>query len=111
LQAKTRLCETRSWGFSRKGVTKLGLRNERKDISMQYQIIVNIPDHFDEYIRSIENFEQFVSNAAVEALKRDNDTEGRKKRLSDAAELMLTEYKQDKELTCFTSLDGEPVYE
>jgi len=30
LQAKPRLCET--WGFSRKGVTKLGLRNERKKV-------------------------------------------------------------------------------
>jgi len=78
---------------------------------MQYQIIINITDHFNEYIRSIENFEQFVSNAAVEALKTENDTADRKKRLSDAAKLMLTEYKQDKELTCFTSLDGEPVYE
>ncbi len=83
---------------------------------MQYQIIINIPDRFNDYIRSIENFEQFVSNAAVEALKTENlktenDTVSRKKRLSDAAELMLTEYKQDKELTCLTSLDGEPVYE
>jgi len=78
---------------------------------MQYQIIINIPDHFNEYIRSIENFEQFVSNAAVEALKTENDTAERKKRLSDAAKLMLNEYAQDKELTCFTSLDGEPVYE
>jgi hypothetical protein len=76
---------------------------------MQYQIIINIPDHFDEYIRSIENFDAFVSNAAVEALKTENNDPHRKRRLSDAAKLMLSEYEQDKELTCFTSLDGAPV--
>lgn len=78
---------------------------------MQYQIIINIPEHYSEYVRSIENFEQFVSNAAVEALKAGNEAAERRKRLSDAAKLMLNEYKEDKELTCFTVLDGEPVYE
>jgi len=79
---------------------------------MKYQVIINIPEHYNEYIRSMENFEQFVSNATIEALKAENNiTDKRKKRLSDAAKLMLNEYTEDKELTCFTALDGEPVYE
>ena len=32
------------------------------------------------------------------------------RRLSDAAQLLLADYESDEELTCFTSLDGEPFH-
>jgi|SaaInl4_200m_RNA_FD_contig_21_2794709_length_377_multi_4_in_0_out_0_1 hypothetical protein len=34
-----------------------------------------------------------------------------KRLLTEAAQLMFNEYSDDPEFTCFTSLDGEPVYE
>ena len=30
--------------------------------------------------------------------------------LSDAAQRLLADYETDSELTCFTSLDGEPIH-
>ena len=32
-----------------------------------------------------------------------------KKSLSDAAHMLLADYANDTELTCFTALDGEPI--
>lgn len=77
---------------------------------MQYQVTITVPDTFDRSIRSLENFDQFVSRATVAALKM-LDYGGKKRRLTEAVRLMLADYRQDAELTCFTVLDGAAIYE
>ncbi|MEQ8192262.1 MAG: hypothetical protein ABRQ39_30130 [Candidatus Eremiobacterota bacterium] len=42
--------------------------------------------------------------------RRKEIKEERKKRLTEAAEVMLEDYNNDKELTIFTTLDGEDFY-
>ena len=42
--------------------------------------------------------------------RRKEIKEDRKKRLTEAAEVMLEDYNNDKELTIFTALDGEDFY-
>ncbi len=64
---------------------------------MQYQLTINIPDYLSDYIRSIENFEQFVNNAILEALRKPDATQ-RKQRLAETAKLMAPECTVDTKI-------------
>ena len=77
---------------------------------MQHTVRINIPDPLETRVRGIQNFDEFVSSLTVEALQRTNET-AQHQELADAAKLMLHEYHTNPELTQFTVLDGEPVYE
>ncbi|MBI5915170.1 MAG: hypothetical protein HY842_07310 [Bacteroidetes bacterium] len=55
----------------------------------------------------LQVIELFFRNVKEEALKKESGEEKRRK----AAELLLTDYLNDSELTAFTVLDGEEIYE
>ena len=77
---------------------------------MQHTVHINIPDPLETRVRGIQNFDEFVSSLTVEALQR-TDEAAQYEELAEAANLMLHEYQTNPELTAFTALDGEPVYE
>lgn len=77
---------------------------------MQHTVKITIPDPLETQVRGIQNFDEFVSSLTVEALQRTNETT-QNQELADAAKLMLHEYQTNPELTQFTVLDGDPVYE
>lgn len=77
---------------------------------MHHTININIPDPLETRVRSIQDFDEFVSSVTIEALQRTPETP-LDQELIDAAQLMLHEYQTNPELTQFTVLDGEPVYE
>ncbi len=58
-------------------------------------------------VEKLQLLELFFKNVKEETLSNENKTEQRRK----AAEQLLTEYQFDKELTAFTVLDGEELYE
>lgn len=58
-------------------------------------------------VEKLQLLELFFKNVKEETLNNENKTELRRK----AAEQLLTEYQFDRELTAFTILDGEELYE
>jgi len=53
-----------------------------------------------------------VIEAAIHTLQEDfGEKDDRKQRLAKAAEALLKDYEDDKELISFTALDGEAFYE
>ena len=77
---------------------------------MQYTVTINIPETLESQVQNIKDFEMFVSVITIDALQH-RDKEEQERQLAEAAQLMLYGYTTDQELTCFTALDGEPVYE
>lgn len=77
---------------------------------MQHTITITIPETLESVIRDIEDFDTFVSVITIEALQH-QDKQTRNHQLAEAAKLMLHDYEHDHELTSFTALDGDPVYE
>jgi hypothetical protein len=77
---------------------------------MQHTITITIPERLEPRIQDIEDFDTFVSAITIEALQH-QDKETRNQQLAEAAQLMLQDYENDGELTSFTVLNGEPVYE
>lgn len=77
---------------------------------MQHTVTLTIPETLEARIHDIENFDTFVSVITIEALQH-HDKQTRHRQLAEAAKLMLHDYEHDDELTNFTALDGEPVYE
>jgi len=68
-------------------------------------------------LRKLTNTERLsVIEAALEMIRSDlqqleiESLSDRKKQLSTAAELLLSDYISDKELTAFTTLDGEDFH-
>ncbi len=82
----------------------------KKEETLQHTITIAIPETLEARIQEIEDFEAFVNAITIEALKH-QDKQIQKQQLVDAAQRMLYEYENDDELTVFTALDGEPVYE
>lgn len=58
-------------------------------------------------VEKLQLLELFFRNIKEETMKKESAAEKRHK----AAELLLADYRTDKELTAFTVLDGEEVYE
>ncbi len=77
---------------------------------MQHTITITIPEILEPGIREIEDFDTYVSVITIEALQH-RDKQTRNQQLAEAAQLMLHDYEHDDELTSFTALDGEPIYE
>lgn len=77
---------------------------------MQHTVKINIPAPLEIRVRGIQDFDGFVSSLTIEALQRTPETT-QDQELIDAAKLMLHEYQTNSELTQFTVLDGERVYE
>ena len=80
---------------------------------MEYDITLTIPDRLVPKIRLLENFNAFVNRITIQALQNREklETHDPKDQMEKAAQLMLADYCEDKELTIFTDLDGEPFYE
>ena len=85
-------------------------QNREREANMQHTITVTIPEKLEPRFKKIEDVNAFASVIIARALQREipSDTDGQ---LKKAVELMLDEYANDTELTIFTALDGEPVYE
>ena len=77
---------------------------------MQRTITITIPDPLVKHVRGIRNLDEFVSGLTIKALQ-DQGCQPQEQELAEAAKLMLHEYSTDPELTSFSALDGEPVYE
>ncbi len=77
---------------------------------MQHTVTITIPETLESQVQHIKDFETFVSIITVEALQH-KEPQTQHQQLTKAAQLMLKEYTNEPELTCFTTLDGEPVYE
>ena len=77
---------------------------------MQHTITVTIPEKLEPRFKKIEDVNAFASVIIARALQWQIpiDTD---RQLEKAVELMRDEYENDTELTSFTALDGEPVYE
>jgi hypothetical protein len=84
--------------------------DENKGGHMQHTVKINIPDPLETRVRGIQDFDEFVSTLTIEALQRATETTFDQE-LVDAANLMLQEYQTNPELTQFTVLDGESIYE
>ena len=75
---------------------------------MQHTVTINIPELFEPQIQRIKDFDLFVSNITIDALQqREPRFQGH--HLAEAAQQMLGDYQKNDELTCFTTLDGEPI--
>jgi hypothetical protein len=77
---------------------------------MQHTVTITIPETLEPRVQSIENFETFVSVITIEALQH-QDKQSLNRQLAEAAQLMLNDYTTDRELTSFTAIDGDPLYE
>ena len=77
---------------------------------MQYHVTITIPDTLDSQVRVVDDFDTFVSMITIQALQN-IEKDDMHAHLAEAARLMLAEYTEDQELTSFSALDGEPVYE
>ncbi len=77
---------------------------------MQHTITVTIPETLEPRFKKINDVNAFASVIIAKALQKQVPHDSTKQ-LETAAELMFDEYANDTELTSFTSLDGEPVYE
>ncbi len=77
---------------------------------MQHTITITIPEVLEPRLRNIEDVERFINNLTIEALQKEETSE-QYRQLAAAAQLMRQEYISDAELTSFTALDGEPIYE
>ena len=77
---------------------------------MQYHVTITIPDTLDSQVRVVDDFDTFVSMITIQALQN-IESDDMKTHLAEAARLMRAEYTEDQEFTCFSALDGEPVYE
>jgi GAF domain-containing protein len=88
------------------------LQDEKTAIegTMQHTITITIPETLESRIQGIGDFAAFVSVITVRALQYRN-TQEQNQQLAEAVRLMLDEYTDDLELTSFTALDGESVYE
>jgi hypothetical protein len=77
---------------------------------MQHTVTVNIPETLEPRFKTIDDVDMFVSIITIEALQQ-RTTLPTDRQMEEAAQLMFNEYATDKELTEFSVLDGEPVYE
>lgn len=80
---------------------------------MEYYVTITIPDRLAPQIRLLENFNTFVNRVTIQALQNRDKLEKHddKHQMAKAADLMLANYCENKELTAFTDLDEEPFYE
>ncbi len=80
---------------------------------MEYDVTITIPKKLEPQLRLLENFNTFVNRITIQALQNLDKLEkhDHKHQMAKAAQLMLADYSEDKELTAFTDLDGEPFYE
>ena len=58
-------------------------------------------------VEKLQLLELFFKDVKEAALKKESEEEKRRK----AAELLLSDYLNDSELTAFMALDGEEIYE
>jgi len=84
--------------------------NKKRGHDSTYNTTITIPDTLEHRLQAIKNFDTYVSNITIEALQH-RDKQTRNRQLVEAAQIMLHEYENDDELTGFTVLDGEPIYE
>lgn len=77
---------------------------------MQHTVTITIPEALEPRVHVLDDFDTFISVITINALQN-LEKHDLKKRLANAAELMLQDYTTNSELTGFTSLDGEPFYE
>ena len=69
---------------------------------MQYTITITIPEILEPRLRTIQDFETFVSHLTIEALEKEEHSE-EYRQLTEAAQRMRQEYLSDAELTSFTA--------
>ncbi len=74
---------------------------------MEHTLKISVPDELEPWLQRLDNVDAFVSAIVNDAL----DNQSERQKLAEAAQLALDDYKNDKELTAFTALDGEPFYE
>ncbi|CAN2042773.1 conserved hypothetical protein [Candidatus Magnetomoraceae bacterium gMMP-15] len=77
---------------------------------MQHTVTITIPDNFICQIRELKDLNEFISKAAINALKKIAWNE-KKQKLAESAKLMLADYKENNELICFTAIDGDDFHE
>ncbi len=75
---------------------------------MQHTVTINIPELFEPQIQKIKDFDLFVNTITIDALQK-GEPPLQPQHLAEAAQQMLSDYQKNAELTCFTSLDGEPI--
>lgn len=78
-------------------MTQAQLLNEFRQLSPQQQLEV-----LEAALRILAQHFQPIEQRA--------NGERERRRLAEAAHLLLADYREDKELTSFTVLDGEPFY-
>lgn len=75
---------------------------------MQHTVTITIPELFEHQIQRIKDFDLFVSTITIDALQK-REPRVQAQHLAEAAQQMLGDYQTNAELTCFTTLDGEPI--
>ncbi len=77
---------------------------------MQHTVTITIPEMLEPRIQGMKDFDLFVSTITIDALQQ-NEPRIQRQQLAEAAQRMLHEYQTNHELTSFTALDREPIYE